>query len=223
METILISVAITVIGYLIGSIPNGYLVIKIFKRKDITKVGSGRTGGTNAMRAGGVAMGLLTGVLDFLKGFTAIWVARWLLPGEIWPQVLAGAAAVFGHNWSIWLYLITKRLNAGAGTGPNVGAAMAFWPPLALVVIPIILFFVFIVGYASLASIAAAITIVVILFLTAAYEGTPWQYGIYGLLTTIIVIWALRPNIKRLIRGTERRVGLFAKKVDPELNHSSSS
>ena len=212
MESILISILVTLLGYLIGSIPMGYLVIKIFKRQDITLIGSGRTGGTNAMRAGGLWMGLLTGILDFLKGFMAIWVARWLMPDTIWPQVMAGAAAVFGHNWSIWLYLVTKKLNAGAGTGPNLGAAIAFWPPAALVVIPIILFFVFIVGYASLASIAAAIAIVVILFLRAAYVGTPWQYGVYGILTSAIVIWALRPNIKRLFEGKERRVGIFAKK-----------
>jgi glycerol-3-phosphate acyltransferase PlsY len=74
------------------------------------------------------------------------------------------------------------------------------------------LFFVFIVGYASLASIAAALVIVVILLYRAAYMGTPWQYVIYGLLTTVIVVYALRPNIKRLVEGTERRVGLFAKK-----------
>ncbi len=86
----------------------GYLVIKLFKRQDITQVGSGSTGGTNAMRAGGIWMGLITGLCDLLKGFLAIWIARTWMPGSIWIQVLAGAAAVFGHNWSIWLYLITK-------------------------------------------------------------------------------------------------------------------
>jgi acyl phosphate:glycerol-3-phosphate acyltransferase len=214
-ELIWTSLIILVLGYGIGSIPMGYLGIKIFKRQDITQIGSGRTGGTNAMRAGGVWLGALTGVLDFLKGFAAIYLARGLMPGAVWPQVLAGAAAVFGHNWSIWLYLITKRWNAGAGTGPNLGAAMAFWPPVALLVIPIILFFIFIVGYASLASIAAAVAIVIILFVRAVYVGTPWQYGFYGLLTLILVIWALRPNIKRLIQGTERRVGIFARKSTP--------
>ena len=135
------------------------------------------------------------------------------MPGSIWIQVLAGAAAVFGHNWSIWLYLFTKRLDAGAGTGPNVGAAIAFYPPVALIVVPIVLFFVFVVGYASLASIAAALAIVIVLFIRAAYNGMPWEYGIYGLITTFIVVWALRPNIKRLMEGTERRVGIFAKKA----------
>lgn len=211
-ETLLISILIVLIGYFIGSIPMGFVVIKLFRGKDITQIGSGRTGGTNAMRAGGLGLGALTGFLDFLKGFIAIWIARMWLPDLIWPQVLAGAAAVFGHNWSIWLYLLTGRLNAGAGTGPNVGAAMAIWPPLVLVVVPVILFFVFVIGYASLASIAAAFVIVIVLVYRAVYSGTPWQYGIYGLLTLLIVVYALRPNIKRLIEGTERRVGLFAKK-----------
>jgi len=209
----LVSILLVIAAYLIGSIPMGYIVIKLFKRQDITQVGSGRTGGTNAMRAGGVWLGILTGASDLLKGFLAIWLARHWMPGLIWIQVLAGAAAVFGHNWSIWLYLITKRLDAGAGTGPNVGAAMAFYPPVALIVVPIVIFFVFVVGYASLASIAAAVAIVIVLFARAAYNGMPWQYGIYGLLTTLIVVWSLRPNIKRLLEGTERRVGLFAKKA----------
>ena len=215
-KTILLSIVLVIGSYLIGSIPMGYVVIKLFKRRDITQVGSGRTGGTNAMRAGGIWLGLVTGTCDLLKGFAAISLARYWMPGLIWIQVLAGAAAVFGHNWSIWLYLITKRLDAGAGTGPNVGAAIAFYPPVALIVVPIVAFFVFVVGYASLASIAAALAIVIVLFVRAAYNGMPWQYGVYGVLTTIIVVWALRPNIKRLIEGTERRVGLFAKK--PQLN-----
>ncbi len=211
-KTILVSILLVITAYLLGSIPMGYLVIKLFKRQDITQVGSGRTGGTNAMRAGGIWLGLITGSGDLLKGFAAIWLARYWMHSSIWIQVLAGAAAVFGHNWSIWLYLITKRLDAGAGTGPNVGAAICFYPPVALIVVPVVLFFVFVVGYASVASIAAALVIVAVLFARAAYNGMPWQYVIYGLLTTILVVWALRPNIKRLIEGTERRVGLFAKK-----------
>ena len=88
MVNILLSVAAVVVGYLLGSIPNGYLVIKLFKRADITKIGSGRTGGTNAMRAGGVLLGLLTAVLDILKGGLAVLFGRWLVPGSVWPEVL---------------------------------------------------------------------------------------------------------------------------------------
>lgn len=200
-------------GYLIGSIPMGYLVIKIFKKLDITQIGSGRTGGTNALRAGGAKLGILTGVLDFLKGFTVVTLLRQFMPDLTWLHALAGVATVIGHNWSFWLYLITKRFNAGVGTAPNIGAAAAFWFPITLIVVPIVGIFIFVVGYGSLASIAAALAIAAILVLRFLNEVGPLQYGIYGLITLTIVVATLQPNIKRLLAGNERRVGIFAKKV----------
>ncbi len=207
---IAMSLILILIGYMLGSLPMGYIYLKLFKKQDITKYGSGRTGGTNAMRAGGVWLGVLTGCSDFLKGYVAVWLVRWLLPDLVWVQVAAGFAAVAGHNWSLWLWLWARKLSAGAGTGPNVGAAMAFWLPVALIVIPIVAIFVFIVGYASLASIATALTLVAVFMVRAANGASPWEYGVYAVLTTLLVLWALRPNIKRLLTGTERRVGIFA-------------
>lgn len=198
-------------GYLLGALPNGYILVKLFKKQDITQIGSGRTGGTNAMRAGGFWLGLLTSFLDLLKGFLAIWLAGRLAPGHVWIGVLAGVAAVLGHNYSIWLYLLARQLSAGAGTGPNVGAAMAFWPWIGLILVPVVLFFVFIVGYASLASIAVALIIPLVFLIRALWFGGPWQDAVYGTITAGLVIWALRPNIRKLLSGTERRVGLFAK------------
>ena len=208
---IAMSLMLVLIAYLLGSLPMGYIYLKLFKRQDITQIGSGRTGGTNAMRAGGLWVGVLTGLSDFLKGFLAVWLVRWLLPDLVWVQVAAALAAVTGHNWSLWLFLWTRKLSAGAGTGPNVGAAMAFWFPVALIVIPIIIIFVFIIGYASLASIAAALALVAVFIVRAASGASPWEYCIYAALTALLVVWALRPNIKRLLEGTERRVGLFAR------------
>jgi acyl phosphate:glycerol-3-phosphate acyltransferase len=205
------SIFIIVLGYMIGSLPMGYILVKLFKGKDITKVGSGRTGGTNAMRVGGVWVGLLTSLIDFLKGLITIILAQWIVPDSTWVSVLAGVASVLGHNWSIWLYFITKRFSAGAGTGPNVGVATAFWPGITLVVIPIIIIFVFIVGYASLASITAAVVIIGIFLFRAMYMGDPFEYFYYSLMSGLIVVWALRPNIRNLLYGKERRVGLFAK------------
>lgn len=201
----------TLVAYLIGSMPMGYIFVKIFKRQDITKIGSGRTGGTNAMRAGGVWVGVLTAVFDILKGFLSVSIAGWLVPASVWIQVLAGVAAVVGHNWSIWIYFLTKRFSAGAGTGPNVGAAMVFWPGVLLVGIPIILIFVFVVGYASVASIATAIALVIVFAVRAVILGDPWQYIVFSSLTAIMVIIALLPNLQRLKQGTERRVGIFTK------------
>ncbi len=201
-----------IFAYLLGSLPMGYFVVKLFTNRDVTQVGSGRTGGTNAMRAGGLKAGLLTGVLDLTKGYLAVWIVRQWFPQYIWLQVLAGVAAVIGHNWSIILYLLTRRFSAGAGTGPNVGAAMAFWPGIALIAVPLVIFCVFIIGYGSVASLATAFSIVIVFLVRALDMSMPWQYAVFGAMTAILVIWALRPNIERLIKGTERRVGLFAKK-----------
>jgi glycerol-3-phosphate acyltransferase PlsY len=197
-------------GYFLGALPMGYFVVKLLKNRDITKVGSGRTGGTNAMRAGGVLAGVLTGLLDWGKGFAAFWLARTVLPGAYWIHALAGAAAVLGHNWSILLYILTKRVSAGAGTGPNIGAATASWPWIVLIALPVIAFCVFIVGYASVASIAAALILVASFVYLAASHVMPWAYAVFSMITAVLVIVALLPNIDRLIKGTERRVGLFA-------------
>lgn len=200
------------IAYLIGSLPMGYIVVKIAKKRDITQFGSGRTGGTNAMRAGGFSAGLLTAIFDLFKGFLVVWIARWILPDETWMHVLAGVAAVLGHNWSIWLYLLTGKLSAGAGTAPNVGAAMAFWPWIGLILMPVIAIFVLVIGYASVASMVAALMIPIVFYVLAVQAGMSQVYIFYGLLTSLLVFWALRGNIVNLFRGTERRVGLFAKK-----------
>lgn len=199
-------------GYLIGALPMGYIFVRIFRQEDITQIGSGRTGGTNAMRAGGIWIGLLTGISDLLKGYLAVQIARKIAPNLIWVHVLAGFFAVVGHNWSIWLYLFTRKISAGAGTGPNIGAAMAFWPGVLLITAPLVAFLVFIVGYASVASLAAAITVVLVFLARALGSGEPWEYVIYGLLTFLLVGWALRPNIQRLLRGNERRVGILARR-----------
>jgi glycerol-3-phosphate acyltransferase PlsY len=204
------------VAYLLGAIPMGYVTVKLFKGEDITTVGSGRTGGTNAMRAGGILVGILTGALDLLKGFLAVWLVRWFFPDALWMQAFAGVTAVFGHNWSVWIYLKNRRWSAGAGTGPNVGAATAFWPWTLLLVIPLIIFFILVVGYASVASIAVALAILITFIILALVSGFPVEYVVFSLLTAILVVWALRPNIARLVNGTERRVGLFAGKITGE-------
>jgi glycerol-3-phosphate acyltransferase PlsY len=207
-----VSILVLLLGYLLGSLPMGFIFLKLIKKVDITLVGSGRTGGTNAMRAGGVWLGVLTGLADLGKGYLAVFLARILIPDLIWVHIVAGVLAVVGHNWSIWLYIFTKHFAAGAGTGPNIGAAMAFFPGIIVFTVPTVLFFVFVVGYASVASLSTAVLVLTVFVIRALEYNYPWQYIIYGVLTLIMVAWALRPNIERLIQGTERRVGLFAKK-----------
>lgn len=204
-------VVVALAAYLLGALPMGYIFLWLLKRQNITLIGSGRTGGTNAMRAGGVWIGALTAVFDLLKGYGGVMIARWLMPESLWASVLAGLLVVLGHNWSIWLYLFSKKFSAGAGTGPNIGAAMAFWIWIGAIVIPDVLFFVFVVGYASLASLSTALLVVLVFTIRAIY-GAPWEYIVYGVMTSALVAWALRPNIRRLLDGTERKVGFFKDK-----------
>jgi acyl phosphate:glycerol-3-phosphate acyltransferase len=190
-------------AYLIGSIPVGYLVIKAMKGTDIRLHGSGRTGGTNALRTGGRWAGIGTGAGDMLKGFLAVMVARWIFgpsPYAVWVDVLAGVLAVIGHNASIYL-----GFKGGAGTGPNIGAAVALWPLSGFWLIPMLPIGLNVTGYASLTSIIIAVVIPVQFAIRAAFHTGPWQYVLEGTLTMIAILWALRPNIKRLINGTEPR------------------
>ncbi len=209
-------IAAIILGYLVGALPMGYFFVRLIKNQDVTRVGSGRTGGTNAMRAGGIGVGVLTGLADLFKGYCVVLISERLvpntLPHAVWIHIASGALSVLGHNWSIWLFLLTRKFNAGAGGAPTVGAAMAFWPGVILFCIPLVIIMVFIVGYASIATISAAVFVTLAFAIRAAYYGQPYQYIFYGLATLILVCWSLRPNLQRLVKGTERRVGIFAKK-----------
>jgi acyl phosphate:glycerol-3-phosphate acyltransferase len=195
------------IGYLIGSIPVGYIVIYIMKGQDIRRQGSGRTGGTNALRAGGSWAGLATGIGDIVKGSLAVIIAHALLGPSIWIEVVAGIAAVCGHNWSIYM-----GFKGGAGTGPNIGVCIALWPLSAVWLLPMLPLGLNVIGYASVTSLIIAIVIPVTLAIRAALGYGPWQPVVYGVVAGLAVVWSLRPNIKRLLNGTEpRSPRLFAR------------
>lgn len=196
-------------GYLLGSFPSGVVYVKLFTGQDVRQVGSGRTGGTNAMRAAGFWAGVLTAFSDIFKSTLAVWLAQWLLPAEAraWGMVLAGLGAILGHNHSLFL-----GFKGGAGGATCVGGAIAMWPwiaPIAVLEGALILYFV---GYASVATIMAAITVTAV-FAYLAYLGMlSWTFVWYGVGSVILLAWALRPNFARLIRGEERLVGLRAKR-----------
>lgn len=207
-----------IIGYLAGAVPFGYLYVRAKKGINLTEYGSGRTGGTNSLRAGGVSVGVLTGLSDVFKGFAGIWIARWLLSGVLsdsllpWALIFCGIMSVIGHNWSIFL-----KWKGGAGTGPNVGWATAIWWPMFPIGFVTMVAMLIGLGIASVASMTMAAIIPIsfaILYFAGVgeYDGT-LAYIIGGIATAVIVVWALRPNIKRLINGTERVVGPRAKRL----------
>jgi glycerol-3-phosphate acyltransferase PlsY len=202
------------IGYLCGSIPFGYLYVRLFKGEDLRKIGSGRTGGTNSLRAAGLGVGLLTSLSDVLKGAASVVITSWLF-GDVmgpvmlpWMQATAGVMSVVGHNWSIFL-----KFGGGAGTGPNVGWSSAIWPwvlPIAFLVMGGMLYFV---GMASVASLSmAVVTIIVFAYRYLAGIDATLAYLAGSVVAGLVVTWALRPNIKRVLNGTERLVGPRAKR-----------
>ncbi|HEX6386560.1 MAG TPA: glycerol-3-phosphate acyltransferase [Anaerolineae bacterium] len=213
MENIVYFLAIGLLGYVCGAIPFGYLYVKWRKGIDIREIGSGRTGGTNSFRAAGLGVGVVTSVSDVFKGFIAVTLARLLLSGVLnetllpWALVTAGVMAVVGHNWSVFL-----GWGGGAGTGPNVGWATALWWPMLPIAFVIMVVFFLGVGMASVASLAMAAVIPTVFTMryVAGLDQTP-AYMVGGFAAAAVVIWALRPNIKRLLNGTERLVGPRAK------------
>jgi acyl phosphate:glycerol-3-phosphate acyltransferase len=218
----LLAIMAVILAYLIGSVPIGLLAVKLITGKDIRSVQSGRTGGTNAMRAGGPWAGLLTATGDVFKAASAVWLARYGLGAGPWVEVAAGLFAVIGHNYSI--FLIEKndagrwRLRGGAGGAPTIGAAMALWPVSIFITVPVGLIVVFGLGYASVATMSIALTSIVIFSLRAYAGHSPWAYVAFGVVAEVLLIWALRPNISRLFKGTERLVGWRAKLREKQEN-----
>jgi glycerol-3-phosphate acyltransferase PlsY len=188
------------LGYLMGSIPTGYLVVKLMKGTDIRQHGSGRTGGTNVWRAAGLWPAILTTLGDFLKGMSAVLIARAILGNSV-GEVLVGVAAVVGHNWSVFL-----GWRGGAGTATNLGVISALSLPVALALIAAGLLVIVISRYASVASLSIAILAPTIFLSLALLAQHPLRHALYGLLAGAIVILAHRPNIVRLLSGTERRL-----------------
>ena len=202
-----------VAAYLLGSIPTGFVIIRGTRRRDLTKWHSGRTGGTNAARVGGFWVGMLTAFGDGLKAAVAVWLASWLTDGMVWIEIFAGVLAVFGHNNSIFLYERKGdgwRLGGGAGGASSVGAAFALHYAVGLLAIPIGVLLLFVVGYASIATMSIGVSVAAMFAIRAAMGLGPWEYIAYGILVEVLVIWALRPNIRRLLQGEERIVGLRA-------------
>jgi glycerol-3-phosphate acyltransferase PlsY len=209
MTTVLISLACGLAGYLVGSIPFGFLIVKLVKGIDIRDQGSGRTGGTNVFRAAGFAAGLITALLDVGKGAITVLIVRQALPGtQGWAEALAGAGVVLGHNASIFL-----GFRGGAGGATSVGTALALFPLGGLPALVIGVSTLIFIGYASLATILSALsTALVFTYFSLTNTNVPLSYGIFGWAIVALVVIALRPNIARLRAGTEKRVSIFKRK-----------
>ena len=203
-------IGIIILAYVFGSIPFGLLIVKLKTGKDIREVESGRTGGTNAMRAAGFWAGFATAMLDILKGSAGVLLAKWLSPDHQWVHVAAPLFAILGHNYSIFLAERDAngkfRLRGGAGGAPSVGGAMGIWPGSILIILPLGMLVFFTIGIASVTTIAVALFAIIIFAIRASQGLMPWINVWYGVGAEILLIWALRPNLKKLFEGNERVV-----------------
>jgi glycerol-3-phosphate acyltransferase PlsY len=179
------------------------------------------------MRAAGFWIGLSTAFMDLIKGAAAVWLAR-ILPGEtVWMEILAPLTTILVHNYSIFLHERKANgklhLRGGAGGAPCVGGAMGLWAPGILIILPVAGLLLYFVGYASITTLSVAVVSALVFIVTWWMGITPWQYILYGVIGGILLALSLRPNIQRLIQGTERLVGLRAKKKEKDYSSSSSN
>jgi glycerol-3-phosphate acyltransferase PlsY len=182
-------------GYLLGSMPFGYWVVRAFKHEDIRNVGSGNIGATNVWRTYGRKFGLPVVLLDVLKGFVPALVGTLVV--SHWAGVVAGLAAMVGH----WRPLFLKFEKGGKMVATCGGAFFGVAPLVGLCAAAVWLLVFFVSRYASLASIVAAISLPLI----AAAFGEPSAVIVFGAVAALAVVVLHRANIGRLFRGTENR------------------
>jgi glycerol-3-phosphate acyltransferase PlsY len=192
-----LAVVLAACGYLIGSIPFGLLVGKLFHGIDVRDYGSGNIGTANTYRILGFRAGSLVLLCDTAKGFVPAFAASLLLPP--WLTVLVAVTPVVGHMRSIFL-----GFTGGKGVATASGIILALMWPIFVIVYALWLVIILVTRYVSIASIAAALTFSVLTFVF----DEPVAYRVSAVAMTVVVIWAHRANVGRLLRGTETRVSL---------------
>jgi acyl phosphate:glycerol-3-phosphate acyltransferase len=205
---------VAAMAYLLGSIPFGYLLVRIFRGEDIRLTGSGNIGATNVARSGAKGLGIATLALDAIKGAMAVWLAsliagsKYNLCGDFFqhPCVpalrlmsLAALCAVLGHVFPVWL-----RFKGGKGVATALGVFCVLFPAAILVALAIFIVVVAATRYVSLGSILGAIA-----FPAAAYflQNTDGVSLLLASAVSLIVVLKHHQNISRLLSGTESRFG----------------
>lgn len=195
--------AITIpVAYLLGAIPWGYIFPKALRGIDIRQYGSGNTGMANVLRTVGWRIAAVVVVLDVGKGALAVLLA-WIISGHTpLVETVAGITALVGHDWSVFL-----RFNGGRGSATGLGCMLVLSPYVGLISLPIFIGVVWISRYVSLGSICAAVTSVLVYLGFAAFGVYSWTYFYFFVIAAAIVVFQHRGNIKRLLDGTERKIG----------------
>ena len=204
-------VLIAAAAYLLGSIPTGYLLVRIFRHQDIRSVGSGNIGATNVLRSGGKGLGAATFFLDMLKGCSAVWLGGFLgamlLPSMPFrtAQALAALIAVLGHMFPVWL-----RFKGGKGVATGFGVFLVAAPWAALAAISVFFIVLFLSRYVSLASILGAGSFPFFAWYFQRTQTGPHPTPFFVAVefaVALLIIVKHHQNIRRLLAGTESRFG----------------
>ena len=188
-----------VFSYLLGSIPFGFILLRIFRGQDVRRTGSGNIGATNVARSS-PALGLLTLILDALKGVAAVELTRTFFPGR---NVLAGVAALFailGHLFPVWL-----KFRGGKGVATGLGSFAMLAPKTILVAVGVFVAVVLVFRRVSLGSIVAVALFPFLAWLLHDYANSP-QILVLMAIASIFIVARHHQNIRRLLAGTEPRL-----------------
>ena len=188
---------VVVIGYLLGSISTGVVLSRIFTKTDIRNQGSGNAGTTNMLRVLGRKMALFTFAGDMLKGIIAVFIGKWLVGGQL-GGLMGVVGAVLGHYYPLYF-----GFKGGKGIATSFGSLLFVFPIEALLAFTVFLVLVAVTHYVSIGSIAAAITLPLLVLLTHAGEPALW------IITACVgasVVWRHKANIVRLMNHTENQL-----------------
>jgi glycerol-3-phosphate acyltransferase PlsY len=210
MNSWIIPSVLCAVAYLVGSIPFGLILAKLFAGADVRKAGSGNIGATNVARVVGPAAGLLTLVLDTAKGYVSVWLVSHFLPGHTAAAFLAGLFALFGHCFAIWL-----RFRGGKGVATTAGVILALCPRALFADLIVFVLVVVIFRFVSFASLSAAASLPLLMYLLWSPHTTPPGIVTFGALAmAFVVIYRHRTNIGRLARGEEPKFSLGKRKIE---------
>jgi glycerol-3-phosphate acyltransferase PlsY len=192
-------------GYLLGSIPFGILLTRLFGGGDIRASGSGNIGATNVSRVAGPIPGVLTLILDGLKGAAAVWLAAHFSNSSAMWMTAAGVAALIGHCFPVWL-----KFRGGKGVATAAGMFLALCWPAAVVAILVFVLVVFFFRFVSLGSIAAAAAMPLLIYVLWAphfspHLAPPSSVTLGAFAAAMLVVYKHDGNIQRLVEGREPR------------------
>ncbi len=188
------------IAYLLGSIPFGYLLVRIFLKQDIRSTGSGNIGATNVARSGARGLGFLTLLLDLGKAYLAVELVKRYVPGNPDLAMLAAVAAILGHVFPVWL-----GFRGGKGVASALGVFLALSPATAGCILLVFALVFALTRYVSLASILASASLPFFLYHFTRDRSPMFLLGYCFI--AILVIAKHHANIRRLLAGTESRFG----------------